>query len=206
VKERTGESRGPTKSRKFERVFPRDFAAEIRTLRAGSRVQQEAKESSLARSRFKLEREQVVPRPRGEVFAFFSKAENLEILTPGFLHFEILTPLPIRMAPGTIIDYRIKLFGVPRKWRTLIEAHEPERRFVDVQARGPYAFWRHVHEFDDVPGGTRIRDAVDYELPFGPLGVVTHTIFVGRTLRKIFDFRREKIADLFGPPPSEATT
>jgi ligand-binding SRPBCC domain-containing protein len=203
VKERTGESRGPAKWRRFKRVFPRDFAAKIWTLRAETRIQQEAKESSLARSRFKLEREQVVPRPRGEVFDFFSRAENLEILTPGFLHFEILTPLPIRMAPGTIIDYRIKLFGVPQKWKTLIEVHEPERRFVDSQARGPYAFWRHVHEFDDVPGGTRIRDAVDYELPFGPLGVLTHALFVGRTLRRIFDFRREKIAELFGAPGSE---
>lgn len=154
----------------------------------------------MARRRFHIEREQVVPRARGEVFAFFSKAENLEVLTPRFLRFEILTPLPIPMGAGTVIDYRIRLFGVPRKWRTLIEAYEPERRFVDVQVRGPYAFWRHVHEFDDSPGGTRIRDEVAYELPFGILGLLAHAAFVRETLRRIFDYRREKIAEIFGVP------
>ena len=89
-----------------------------------------------------LEREQFVARPRSEVFAFFADAANLERLTPRSLHFEIGTTLPIDMRRGTLIDYRIALFGIRLRWRTLIEAFEPETRFVDVQLQGPYRVWR----------------------------------------------------------------
>lgn len=145
-----------------------------------------------------LEREQVVPRARGEVFAFFSDARNLERLTPAGLSFAILTPGPIAMRAGAVIDYRIKLSGVPFRWRTLIEAYEPDRRFVDVQTAGPYKTWRHVHEFRDVPGGTAISDRVEYELPFGPLGRAARALFVRRQLDGIFDYRRATIGAMFG--------
>jgi ligand-binding SRPBCC domain-containing protein len=146
----------------------------------------------------RLEREQFVPRPASEVFEFFSKAENLERITPPWLGFEIKTPLPIEMKEGALIDYRIKLLGVPMKWRTRIDVWEPGVRFVDRQLSGPYSLWRHLHEFEEVPGGTRMRDVVDYDLPLGPLGTIAHVAFVKRQLTTIFDFRVATIEGLFG--------
>ncbi|MGA3124555.1 MAG: SRPBCC family protein [Polyangiaceae bacterium] len=145
-----------------------------------------------------LEREQFVARPRSEVFAFFADAANLERLTPRSLHFEIGTTLPIDMRRGTLIDYRIALFGIRLRWRTLIEAFEPETRFVDVQLEGPYRLWRHTHEFIDAPGGTLVRDRVEYELPLGIFGELARVVFVGRQLDAIFDFRHESIEKIFG--------
>ncbi len=146
----------------------------------------------------RLEREQTVPHPRRDVFAFFSDAGNLERLTPPSLRFQILTPTPIQMRPGAVIDYRIRLAGVPFHWRTVIEAFEPEVRFVDVQATGPYRSWRHVHEFVDAPGGTTLLDRIDYEMPFGKLGNLARTLFVRRQLDTIFAFRRQRVATIFG--------
>lgn len=147
----------------------------------------------------RLERVQRVPRPLDEVFAFFEDARNLEAITPPFLRFRILTSPPITMSAGALIDYRLHLFGVPLRWRTRIESYEPGRSFVDVQIAGPYRLWRHLHEFTPVPGGTEIRDRVDYTLPFGPLGRLVHRAFVKRTLARIFDYRRDTIDRLFRP-------
>jgi hypothetical protein len=149
-----------------------------------------------------LEHSQIVPRPRREAFAFFSEARNLEAITPAFLHFEILPPVPRPLRPGSLIDYRLSLFGLPFRWHTRIEAFEPERRFVDIQLRGPYRLWRHAHAFEDVPGGTRIRDRVEYQLPLGPLGEVVHRLLVRRTLERIFDHRRERVAAILGAAPA----
>ena len=144
-----------------------------------------------------FEREQFVPHPRPSVFAFFADAANLEKLTPASLRFKILTPPPLVIGAGTVIDYELALFGIPFRWRTLIEHFEPENRFVDIQAKGPYRTWRHTHEFVDAPGGTILRDRVEYELPMGPLGNIARALFVERQLRHIFDFRREVVARLF---------
>jgi hypothetical protein len=146
-----------------------------------------------------LERSQLVPRPRAEVFAFFSDARNLEAITPDFLRFEILPPVPSEVRAGTLIDYRLSLFGVPLRWRTRIEEWEPGRRFVDLQLRGPYALWHHTHLFEDAEGGTRMTDRVRYRLPLGPLGEAAHPVFVRRTLERIFDHRRDRVAALLGP-------
>ena len=155
-----------------------------------------------------LAREQLVLRPRSEVFAFFADAANLERLTPPSLKFSIQTSLPIAMRPGAVIDYRLSLFRVPFRWRTVIEVYEPGSRFMDVQATGPYALWRHLHEFVDAPGGTLVRDRVEYALPLGPLGELAHALFVRRQLEQIFDFRRGIIAQVFArrqdPPPQPA--
>jgi hypothetical protein len=153
-----------------------------------------------------LERTQVVPRPLAEVFPFFADAANLERITPASLRFEILTPLPIEMEAGALIDYRIRIHGLPRRWRTRIEVYEPGRRFVDVQLRGPYKLWRHLHEFEEVPGGTRITDRVEYELPFGPLGRLVHALLVRRMLEGIFDHRRRVLEELFGPDPGSGAS
>lgn len=149
-----------------------------------------------------LEREQLVPRPQREVFAFFSNARNLEAITPAFLRFRIETPEPIAMRAGSRIAYALSLFGVPLRWLTLIEAWEPEERFVDVQLRGPYALWRHTHTFRAAPGGTLVRDRVEYALPLGWLGEVAHALLVRRTLARIFDHRRDRIARLLAAPPA----
>ena len=145
-----------------------------------------------------LERAQLIPRPRPEVFAFFSDATNLEHITPPFLHFRIVTPTPIDIRAGTLIDYRLSLLGLPFSWRTRIDVFEPERRFIDTQLQGPYRVWRHLHEFEEVEGGTLMLDRVDYAVPFGPIGEVARAIFVTRTVERIFDFRAHKIAERFG--------
>jgi ligand-binding SRPBCC domain-containing protein len=144
-----------------------------------------------------LERELSLPVTRAEVFPFFADARNLERLTPPSLRFEILTPDAIQMRPGAIIEYRLRLSGVPIRWRTVIEAWDPPVRFVDVQEKGPYALWRHTHTFDETPDGTRMRDRVEYALPFGPLGALAHRLFVARQLDGIFAFRARIVRELF---------
>jgi len=146
-----------------------------------------------------------VPRPLSEVFAFFSDAHNLEAITPEFLAFRILTPAPIPMAPGTRIDYQIRLFGFPLGWQTAIDVFDPGRRFVDRQVRGPYRRWHHRHEFVPLGPATLVIDVVDYELPLGPLGTLAHTLAVRATLERIFDHRREVIARLLGAPAAVTT-
>ena len=146
----------------------------------------------------RLERSQLIPRPLTETFAFFANAQNLEALTPAFLSFRIETPLPVEMRVGARIDYRLSLWGVPLRWRTLITEWEPNRRFVDEQERGPYRHWRHVHEFVAEGDGTRMRDEVTYALPFGMVGEVAHAVMVKRQLGTIFDFRERAISGSLG--------
>ncbi len=148
---------------------------------------------------YRLERAQFIPRRRTEVFAFFAEATNLERITPAFLRFRILTPRPIVMKAGALIDYELRLYGIPLRWRTRIETFEPGLSFSDVQIAGPYRRWHHRHDFTDRPGGTEMRDTVDYELPFGFLGAAARHVFVRSSLDRIFDYRRQAIAEIFGP-------
>ena len=147
-----------------------------------------------------LERTQFIPRPRAEVFAFFEDARNLEAITPPFLKFKVTTPGAIEMKPGTLIDYRLRIFGVPFGWRTEIAEYEPNERFVDQQLKGPYKRWHHTHTFEDVTGGTRMKDRVEYEVPLGPLGSIAHVVFVKRMVNAIFDYRAKEIARRFDSP------
>ena len=149
----------------------------------------------------RFERTQVIPRPRDDDFSFFSDASNLQRLTPAFVGFEILTPGPLVIQAGTRIDYRLKLSGIPVRWETRIETFAPGVAFTDVQLRGPYRRWHHRHAFFDVQGGTRMEDTVDYELPFGLLGEIARPLFVIPSLKKIFDYRAEQIAAIFGAAP-----
>jgi ligand-binding SRPBCC domain-containing protein len=142
-----------------------------------------------------LERTQRVGLPPEEAFAFYADARNLEAITPPWLGFRVTTPEPIEMAAGTLIEYRLRLHGIPIRWRTRIAVWEPPHRFVDVQLRGPYALWEHTHTFEpDGAGATIIRDRVRYRLPLGPLGGLAHAALVRRDLRRIFDFRRDAVA------------
>src|SRR5215218_6248046 len=135
-----------------------------------------------------LEREQVLPGEPDEVFRFFADAANLEAITPPWLRFRIVTPRPIAMAPGALIEYRLALHRLPLRWLTRIEVWEPGRRFLDAQIRGPYRVWRHTHTFEPHPDGTLMRDRVEYALPLGPLGRLALPL-VRRDLRRIFDYR-----------------
>lgn len=145
-----------------------------------------------------LERTQLVPRPRGAVWTFFSDPRNLEQITPDFLRFRLEADGPVPMVEGGEVGYRLSLFGLPFAWRSRFEEVVPGERFVDVQVKGPYRRWHHLHAFEDVPGGTLVRDRVEYELPLGPLGGLAHSALVGRILRRIFDHRREAVARLLG--------
>jgi ligand-binding SRPBCC domain-containing protein len=143
-----------------------------------------------------LRREQRLPLPPAEVFPFFADAANLEAITPPWLRFAIVSPRGAEMRAGTIIEYRLRLHGLPIAWLTRIDEWVPGERFVDAQLRGPYTLWHHTHEFEpDGAGGTLMRDVVRYALPFGPLGAVAHRLFVARDLAAIFDHRRERVAE-----------
>lgn len=141
-----------------------------------------------------LERSQRVAVTAERAFDFYGDALNLEPMTPPWLHFEVLTPKPIMLGAGALLDYRLRLHGVPIRWQTQIEIWEPPFRFVDTQARGPYKLWEHTHLFEpDGEGAVLIRDRVRYEIPLGPLGEIAERLFVRRDLRRIFDFRAEAV-------------
>ena len=144
-----------------------------------------------------LLRRQLLARAPEEVFAFFSDAGNLQAITPPSLDFRIVTPRPIEMRAGAVVEYRLGLRRLPLVWLTGIDAWEPARRFVDVQIAGPYALWHHTHEFEPVAGGTLMRDVVRYALPLWPAGEVVLPL-VRRELDAIFDFRRAEVARRFG--------
>lgn len=145
-----------------------------------------------------LEREQFLDRPLEQVFSFFSAAHNLEALTPEWLRFEVMTPEPIEMRVGTLIEYRLSVHGVPLNGVSQIAAWERNRWFVDRQLRGPYRLWHHTHEFVAIGDGTLVRDSVRYAIPFGPLGDVAHTLFVQRDLDSVFAYRRSAVWRLLG--------
>jgi ligand-binding SRPBCC domain-containing protein len=134
-----------------------------------------------------------LPRPRDEVFEFFSNAANLETLTPPWLNFEILSPA-IALGPGVRIDYRLRLYGFPFRWQSEITRWEPPDLFVDEQRRGPYRRWAHTHTFVERDGGTLVLDSVEFDVPFG---WVTRW-FVMRDVRRIFAFRTEALVQRFG--------
>ena len=147
---------------------------------------------------YRLEQSQFIRKRREEIFPFFADASNLQRITPPFLHFHILSAPTNPIEAGTLIDYRLKLYGVPVYWRTRIETFEPPYSFMDIQLSGPYRLWHHRHEFIEVPGGTEMRDIVDYQLPFGPMGYIARSLFVRRSLKQIFDYRKAVIAEIFG--------
>ena len=138
--------------------------------------------------------EQWLPRPRAELFPFFADAANLERITPPWLGFRILTPRPIEMRAGTLIDYRLKVHGVPLRWRTRIAVWAAPERFVDEQVKGPYRRWIHEHSFVEKDGGTLCRDDVRYAVLGGAL---VDRLLVRRDVESIFAYRRQVLTELF---------
>ncbi|NKB90449.1 MAG: CDP-paratose 2-epimerase [Acidobacteria bacterium] len=145
---------------------------------------------------YDLETEIFLPRRLDEVFAFFADARNLETLTPSFLSFSVITEGEIDMRPGALIDYRLRVRGIPLKWQSEITAWEPPFRFVDEQRRGPYRVWHHEHTFEEVEGGVMARDRVRYDHIGGRL---VNRLIVGPDVTRIFDYRQEKLLELFVP-------
>ncbi|MFP6765207.1 MAG: SRPBCC family protein [Planctomycetaceae bacterium] len=151
---------------------------------------------------YRLQTQLWVPQKRQDIFEFYSDAFKLESLTPPWLHFEVLTLPPIEMRRGKCIDYRLRLHGLPIRWRTEITDWHPPVRFEDSQVRGPYALWIHTHTFEESEGGTLVRDEVRYSVPGGPL---LHAIAVKPDLRRIFTYRHEQLPGLLGLEAAQCT-
>jgi ligand-binding SRPBCC domain-containing protein len=146
------------------------------------------------RGEYVLRAECTIPAPVDEVFAFFSDAFQLEALTPPWMKFSVLTPAPIEMRSGVLIDYQLRVRRIPLRWQSEITVWEPGRRFVDVQRRGPYRYWRHEHLFEPTPHGTQVIDRVEYAVPGGDL---VHRLLVRRDLLEIFAYRQKMLVELF---------
>jgi ligand-binding SRPBCC domain-containing protein len=147
---------------------------------------------------YTLQREITVPLSRDQVFDFFKRPENLSALTPPSMQFKILTPGPIEMSAGALIDYTVKIMGFENHWRTLIADYNPPERFVDVQLEGPYRLWHHTHRFVDHGHSTTIIDEVRYIVPFGFLGRIINHFVIRYQLGAIFDYRQKVISNIFG--------
>lgn len=145
-----------------------------------------------------LERRQIVPGRPEEVFAFFADPWNLEAITPSWLGFRIVEA-PARLERGSLIRYRLRLLGVPVRWRTEIAEWDPPRGFVDRQLAGPYRLWVHTHRFAPVEAGTEVRDEIRYRSPGGPLEPLVDRLVVRPRLEAIFDFRTARLAELLAP-------
>jgi ligand-binding SRPBCC domain-containing protein len=148
-----------------------------------------------------LERTQVVDAPLERTFAFFSEARNLERITPTWLRFRILAA-PDELREGATLRYRLRLFGIPIRWRTEIVAWDPPHGFVDVQRRGPFRLWEHEHRLRPVEGGTEVVDHVRYGLHLGPLGALVRRLLVRRWVEGIFDYRAERVPALIEEAPA----
>lgn len=143
---------------------------------------------------FTLQSSQWLPRPPEDIFPFYSDAFRLEELTPPLLRFHVVTPPPIEMRAGVEIDYKLRLHGLPLRWRSRITAWEPPHRFVDQQIKGPYRRWVHEHTFIPQDGGTLVKDVVEYDMLGGRLA---DRLLVRRDLRRIFDYRQARLAAIF---------
>ncbi len=157
---------------------------------------------------YELSTELCVTESRSEVFEFFADAFQLERITPPWLNFSVQSPRPIRMQAGTLIDYKLRLHGLPIRWRSRISHWEPLFSFVDEQVKGPYRGWHHLHTFEEVDSagcahpGTLVRDIVNYSVP---LSAIMHPLIVRGNLRRIFEFRRQALSRIFTPAANVTT-
>ena len=146
-----------------------------------------------------LKQSQSLPVDRKVLWEFISVPQNLNKITPPDMAFEIIGEPPEKAYAGLLLEYRVKvpLLGWST-WLTEIKYVEDVVSFMDEQRVGPYKLWLHTHKLEDVDGGTRMTDDIRYLVPFGPIGLLANFLFVGRTLRRIFDYRRVKMEELFG--------
>jgi len=153
---------------------------------------------------YELEREQYLPLALEDAFEFFRDPRNLERITPPWMSFRFAGEVPDEIEQGTRLDYRIRLFGVPMKWRSQIALWDPPYDFVDQQEQGPYAYWHHLHALDPVGDGVLMRDRVRYRVPLAPLSKPVHALFVRPTLERIFNYRYRAVREFFGSLPLRA--
>jgi ligand-binding SRPBCC domain-containing protein len=146
---------------------------------------------------FKFRAEQEISSDIDSVFDFFSKPENLSKITPPKMGFHILTPTPIEMKAGAIIDYTVKIFGVPQRWRTMITSYEWEKMFVDEQMKGPYSLWHHKHIFIKTSNGVKIIDEVTYVLPLQFMQSLVNKLIIAPQIEEIFSYRKKIIDTKF---------
>ena len=149
-----------------------------------------------------FEEVQWLPEKTSVVFPFFAEAKNLEKITPPWLNFHITAMSTPEITEGSLIDYRLRIKGVPARWRTLISSWKPGICFVDEQLKGPYKIWHHTHHFQPLRRGTLMKDCVVYQMPFGPLGDLVRLLVVAGDIRKIFGYRRKIIDELYGNGPA----
>ena len=141
-----------------------------------------------------FETELWLPVTPGTLFPFFADARNLETITPTWLNFQVLTPGEIPMRTGALIDYQLRIHGLPVRWRTEIIGWNPPFGFTDEQRRGPYRLWRHTHTFTEKDGGTLCHDRVEYAVPGGAL---INWLFVRRDVKTIFSYRAQALKKRF---------
>ena len=139
-----------------------------------------------------------LPKPRADVFAFFTDPTNLIRVTPPWLGLR-LVKAPPSLSAGAVLDLRVTWLGLPLRWRTYIREYDPPFRFLDVQVQGPYARWEHRHVFLSEEHGTTIEDRIVYRLPLGPLGRLAHVTVVKRQLQSIWTYRHRQVAKLLAP-------
>jgi ligand-binding SRPBCC domain-containing protein len=150
-----------------------------------------------------LERAQCVPLDVDETFRFYSEVDNLERITPPWLRFRILDPRPDQLVAGAHLQYSLVLHFFPIRWTTEIGEWQPPHRFTDFQVHGPYKLWEHTHMFEPASGGgTLMTDRIRYAIGYGPLGSLAHVAFVRRDLRRIFDYRHDRISVLLRQEPA----
>ena len=149
---------------------------------------------------YKIEKEKEIKQPLSVVFDYFNTPKNLAEITPKYFSFNILTPDPLIMKEGAVFDYKIKLFGLPSRWTTLIEHYDPPYKFTDIQLKGPYSFWHHQHIFEEKSGVTVMKDIVNYEMPFGLLGKLPYYTGVKKINESIFEYRDMVIDQIFNFP------
>lgn len=135
-----------------------------------------------------------LPQPRGKVFAFFSDAQNLDLITPPWMHFQTIKQSQGEMQQGTVMDHRLRIHGFPLRWRSEITDWDPPTRFVDQQVRGPYRLWIHEHRFEERDGGTLVQDHVSYAVLFDFL---IHRSFIRPDIERIFAYRGKKLREIF---------
>jgi ligand-binding SRPBCC domain-containing protein len=149
-----------------------------------------------------IKRVQKIPVSIDKVWTFFSDARNLQSITPKEVHFEIIYHDNKEMHKGQIIEYYIKPFaGMRFFWRTEITEIRKNEYFTDVQLKGPYRLWKHKHFFRAIPGGVEMVDLVQYKVPGWMIGRVINRAYLRNKLKKIFDFRYQKIEEIFGKWP-----
>jgi ligand-binding SRPBCC domain-containing protein len=148
---------------------------------------------------YRFSRKQVLPISINNGFAFFQSAENLREITPGWMDFKLLTPAPVAIERGTIIDYTIRIAGLRTRWRTIITSYDPPYGFTDEQLMGPFSYWQHRHRFEQSGNGICISDMIHYALPNwlpDTLARMINRVFVLPRLQQIFDYRAEQYSSL----------